>query len=157
MDTATLLADPEAIRLKCFVSEPRSVTLVVRAMQRRPCRPQCGVVSTSLHSHYTRQVADLPWHGVTARLELHTRKLRCRNELCARKVFCERLPKVVAAYARKTVRLNAALTLIAFAAGGEAGARTACGLNVQVSGDTLLRRTRQFQPQSHASVKVLSE
>jgi transposase len=103
----------------------------------------------------TRHVADLPWHGVTARLELHTRKLRCRNELCERKVFCERLPEVVAAYARKTVRLNAALTLLAFAMGGEAGARAACGLSLQVSPDTLLRRIRQFQPQSHAPIKVL--
>ncbi len=155
MDASTLLADPDAIRLECFVSEPHSVTLVVRAAQRRPCCPKCGVASTSLHSHYTRHVADLPWHGVTARLELHTRKLRCRNELCERKVFCERLPEVVAAYARKTVRLNAALTLLAFAMGGEAGARAACGLSLQVSPDTLLRRIRQFQPQSHAPIKVL--
>ncbi|MCA1593368.1 MAG: ISL3 family transposase [Acidobacteria bacterium] len=94
-------------------------------------------------SHYTRNVADLPWHGVTARLELHTRKFRCRNELCPQKVFCERLPKVVAAFARQTLRLDAALTLIAFALGGEAVARTAQGLKLSVSGDTLLRRIRR--------------
>jgi len=96
-----------------------------------------------LHSHYLRRVADLPWHGVRARLELHTRKFRCRNQLCPQKVFCERLPKVVAASARKTVRLDAALTLIAFALGGEAGARVALGLRLSVSGDTLLRRIRR--------------
>ncbi len=143
MDATTLLADPEAIRLEYFVSEPHSVTLVVRAAQRYPCCPQCGQVSTSLHSHYTRHVADLPWHGVAAKLELHTRKFRCRTELCGRKVFCERLPKVVEAYARKTRRLNTALVLIAFAMGGEAGARAACGLRLQVSGDTLLQRIRR--------------
>ena len=75
-------------------------------------------------------------------MELHTRKFRCRNELCPRKVFCERLPKVAAAYARKTVRLNSAMILLAFALGGEAGARTASGLGLIVSGDTLLRRIR---------------
>jgi transposase len=96
-----------------------------------------------LHSRSTRRVADLPWHGVTARLELHMRKFRCRNELCPQKVFCERLPKVVAAYARRTLRLDAALTLIAFALGGEAGARTSRGLKLSVSGDTLLRRIRR--------------
>ena len=140
MDATTLLADPEAIRLECFVSQPHSVTLVVRAAQSHPCCPKCGQVSTSLHSHYMRRVADLPWHGVTATLELHTRKFRCRNELCPQKVFCERLPKVVESYARKTLRLNTALTLIAFAMGGEAGSRTACALRLHVSGDTLLRR-----------------
>jgi len=96
-----------------------------------------------LHSHYTRRVADLPWHGVAAKLELHTRKFRCRNVLCPQKVFCERLPKVVDSYARKTLRLNTALVLIAFAMGGEAGSRAACGLSLQVSGDTLLRRIRR--------------
>jgi hypothetical protein len=59
-----------------------------------------------------------------------------------RKVFCERLPKVALAYARKTVRLNSAMTLLAFALGGEAGARTAADLGLTVSGDTLLRRIR---------------
>jgi len=155
MNTTTLLADPDAIRLECFVSEPHSITLVVRAAQPHPCCPQCGQVSTSLHSHYTRRVADLPWHGVAARLELHTRKFRCRNELRRQKVFCERLPKVVDAYARKTLRLNTALTLIAFAMGGEAGARTACALRLQVSGDTLLRRIRRAPLPVSVTPKVL--
>jgi len=97
----------------------------------------------SLHSHYQRTVADLPWHGVRIRLQLSTRRLRCKNALCSRKVFCERLPKVVAASARKTVRLTSALQLLAFALGGEAGARAACGLGLRTSGDTLLRRIRQ--------------
>lgn len=49
----------------------------------------------------------------------------------------------MAAYARKTLRLNSALRLLAFALGGEAGARAACGLGLRTSGDTLLRRIRQ--------------
>lgn len=155
MDATTLLADPAAIHLECFISEPHSVTLVVRAVQLHPCCPQCAQVSTSLHSHYTRRIADLPWHGVAARLELHSRKFRCRNEVCSQKVFCERLPKVVDSYARKTLRLNTALMLIAFALGGEAGARTACGLRLQVSGDTLLRRVRRAPLPSTSTPKVV--
>ena len=144
MDVTTLLADPAALNLCCFVSEPKSITSVVKATQSIALCPKCGQPSHSLHSHYQRTVADLPWHGVAIKLELHTRKFRCRNELCPQKVFCERLPKVVEAYARKTVRLNAALTLLAFALGGEAGARTACGLNLEISGPTLLRRIRRY-------------
>lgn len=143
MDATTLLADPDAIALEYYISRQDFIVLVVRATQRHPRCPKCDEPSASLHSHYTRNVADLPWHGVTARLELHTRKFRCRNDLCPQKVFCERLPKVVAAYARKTLRLDAALTLIAFALGGEAGARTSQGLKLSVSGDTLLRRIRR--------------
>jgi transposase len=96
-----------------------------------------------LHSHYQRTVADLPWHGVSIQLQLHTRKFRCRNEVCPRRIFCERLPGVAAVYGRKTVRLQAALQLLAFALGGEAGARAARGLGLRASGDTLLRTIRQ--------------
>jgi transposase len=76
---------------------------------------------------------------------MHARKFRCRNRLCEQRVFCERLPQVVATFARKTVRLNSALTLLAFALGGEAGSRTAQGLNLKVGGDTLLRYIRHHQ------------
>lgn len=143
MNVSTLLADPDSIGLLSFVSNADSITIVVRANQKAVCCPLCNVPSGSLHSNYLRQVADLPWHGVAVSLELHTRKFRCRNELCVRKVFCERLPKVVECYGRKTVRLNDTLILLAFALGGEAGTRTARGLRLTVSGDTLLRRIRQ--------------
>lgn len=142
MNVSTLLADPNAIGLESFISNNDSITTIVRACQKTVCCPLCNAPTGSLHSNYIRQVADLPWHGVAVRLELHTRKFRCRNELCLRKVFCERLPKVAARYARKTVRLNDALTLLAFALGGEAGSRTSSGLSLTVSGDTLLRRIR---------------
>lgn len=148
MNVSTLLADPNAIGFEKFISNADSITIVVRSCQKTVCCPLCDEPTNSLHSNYSRRTADLPWHDVAIRLELHTRKFRCRNELCRRKVFCERLPKVVAAYARKTVRLNAAMTLLAFALGGEAGARTASGLGLTVSGDSLLRRIR------HNSVEV---
>jgi hypothetical protein len=43
------------------------------------------------------------------------------------------MPRIVAYNARKTVRLNAALELIGFALGGEAGARLARDLGLIVS------------------------
>lgn len=112
MDITTLLADPAAINLDLLVSEKGSIGLIVRTVQPHPGCPKCGQASTSLHSHYQRTVADLPWHGVTIKLQLNTRKFRCQNDLCSQKVFCERLPRVVAAYARKTVRLTAALLYV---------------------------------------------
>jgi transposase len=155
MDASTLLADPNAVELQSFVSHENSITIVVRSIQTKAYCPLCRQPSDSLHSNYLRRVADLPWHGVAVRLELHTRKFRCRNELCRRKVFCERFSEVVAVRARKTCRLNNALTLLAFALGGEAGARTARKLNLQISGDSLLRRIRQHLPNHTAGVRVL--
>ena len=155
MQVSTLLADPSAISLEAFVSQESLIVLRVHVVQTRAACPLCQQYSNSLHSRYIRQVADLPWHGVAVRLELHARKFRCGNELCRRKVFCERLPKVVESYARKTVRLSSVLTLLAFALGGEAGARTAADLNLQASGDTLLRLIRRQTKPTSSRVKVL--
>jgi transposase len=155
MDITTLIVDPAAINIRHFISNPHSITVVAQAVHSQAHCPKCRHPSTSLHSHYQRIIADLPWHGVSVRRQLQTRKFRCRNELCVQKVFCERLPKVAATYARKSVRLNAALTLLAFALGGEAGARAACGLNLRVSGDTLLRRIRRAAMPQVSTPQVL--
>jgi transposase len=149
MDASTLLADPTSIRLEKIIQHSSSLTLVVRATRREAECPRCHRPSSRVHSYYTRKVADLPWHGVSVRLELRTRRLRCKNSLCTKRVFCERLPRVVAYYARKTVRLNEALTLIGFLLGGEAGSRATLKLAMATSADTLLRRVR-------AAVKLCS-
>lgn len=143
MDANTLLANPEIIRLEGFISEPSSITIVAHSKQKKPLCPNCNQPSTSLHSRYQRIIADLPWHGIAVKIRLNTRKFRCRNTLCRQKIFCDRLPKVVEAYARKTPRLDTALVWLALALGGEAGARTAHRLHMKTSGDILLRMIRR--------------
>ena len=125
MQVSTLSADPEAVRIVSFVSNADSIIIVAQTSKLFGECPQCKVQSFSLHSHYVRQLTDLPWHGVSIRIHLQTRKFRCRNELCQRKVFCERLPKVVESYGRKTIRLQELFGVLAFVLGGEAGAKTA--------------------------------
>jgi hypothetical protein len=56
--------------------------------------------------------------GWAVRLELHTRRFFCQNNECPRRIFTERLPTVVAPYARRTMRLTEVFTLIGFCAGG---------------------------------------
>jgi transposase len=146
MNTAPLLADPEAIRLDFIRPSLNTITLVVKTSEKQAMCPCCQRSSSRIHSRYIRRVADLPWHGVAVKLELHTRRFRCQNSLCTQRIFCERLPRVITHYARKTVRLNAALELIGFAIGGEAGARLARELGLLVSPDTLLRRLRRSLP-----------
>ena len=142
MDASTLLADPTSIRLEKIIQHESSLTLVVRATPTQAECPRCHRPSSRVHSYYTRSVADLPWHGVAVRLQLRTRRFRCQNSLCTKRIFCERLPRVVAHYARQTVRLNEALQLIGYLLGGEAGARATLKLAMATSPDTLLRRVR---------------
>jgi transposase len=142
MDASTLLADPTAIRLEKIIQHESSLTLVVKATPPRPECPRCRRPSSRVHSYYARSVADLPWHGVAVRLQLRPRRFRCKNSLCTKRVFCERLPRVVPYYGRKTVRLDDVLRLIGFLLGGEAGARATVKLAIRTSPDTLLRRLR---------------
>ncbi len=155
MDVSTLLADPTAIRLEKIIQHPSSLTLVVRATQPEAECPRCCRLSKRVHSYYTRTVADLPWHGVSVRLELRTRRFRCKNSLCTKRIFCERLPRVVAHYARKTARLEDALRLIGLLLGGEAGARATRRLAIKTSPDTLLRRVRRAVPVCSPAPRVL--
>jgi transposase len=155
MDPATILADPEAIRLEKIVPDRSSLTLVVRATRAQVECPRCHRPSTRIHSYYTRKVADLPWHGVAVKLELRTRRFRCKNSLCTKRVFCERLPKIVAHYGRKTVRLDDALRLIGYLLGGEAGSRAMVKLAKATSPDTLLRRVRRATPACSPTPRVL--
>lgn len=143
MNTAMLLADPLAIRLKYVRNSAESITLVVRAVLLPGSCPCCCRGSAKVHSQYTRHVADLPRQGVSVKLELHARRFRCGNDQCPQRIFCERLPHVVGPYGRRTVRLKEALSLIGFLISGEAGARLAHELGIAVSPDTLLRRARQ--------------
>jgi transposase len=155
MDAATLLADPTAIRLVKIIPHDCSLTLVVRATQPQTECPRCHRPSTRVHSYYTRSVADLPWHGVAVRLHLRTRRFRCKNSLCTKRIFCERLPRVVAHYARQSVRLDDTLRLIGLLLGGEAGARATLKLAMTTSPDTLLRRARRAVPPCSPTPRVL--
>jgi transposase len=143
MCVTTLLADPTCLRFERIISSAVSLTLVVRATAPTAACPRCGTVSRRVHSRYVRTVADLPWQGVAVRLALHARKFFCAGDGCPQLIFTERLARVVAPHARRTVRLNEALTLLGFALGGEAGARAAAGLGMAAGPDTLLARVRR--------------
>jgi transposase len=96
-----------------------------------------------VHSWYRRAVADLPWQGLPVRLVVRTRRWVCTHAACARRIFTERLPGVVAPYARRTVRLAVVVEAIALALGGEGGARILAALGLAVSPDTLLNTIRR--------------
>ena len=106
------------------------------------CCPCCAVPSSSVHSRYQRHLTELPWGMRLVRLQLMVRKFVCRNLSCARRIFTERLPALVAPSARKTNRLITVLQAIGIALGGQAGARLAARLGLPTSATTLLRLVR---------------
>jgi transposase len=71
-------------------------------------------------------------------------------------IFAERLPSLVAHYARRTERLDGWFRHVSFALGGEAGSRLLRDLGIVVSGDTLLNHIRSLQLEDHETPRVLS-
>jgi transposase len=155
MTTKTLLADPAVLQIEKIVAEKSSLTIFMKSVQKQAHCPLCHQVSVKRHSHYDRHLADLPWQGVAVKTSLSIGRFFCTNDLCDRRVFAERLPKVAADYARRTLRLNETLTDLAFALGGEAGSRLAEKLGLLISADTLLRRIRQFATLTAKTPRVL--
>jgi transposase len=121
----------------------------------RAACPRCKAHSRRVHSRSLRQVADLPWPGVAVRLELYVRRFFCRPASCPQRIFCERVPALVAPPARRTIGLNAALQQLSFALRGEAGARLAGELALTTSPDPLLRRIRPAVPPPPSTPRVL--
>jgi transposase len=124
--------------------EPEYVLLLLTTTAPAAGCPRCAVPSSSVHSHYQRRLTDLPWSTRPVRIQLTVRKWLCRNPTCTRRIFTERVPELVAAYAHKTQRLITALQAIGVALGGQAGARLAHGLGLPASRDTLLRLVRRL-------------
>src|SRR5687767_14123065 len=87
---------------------------------------------------------------------LRVRKLFCHNRQCPRRIFTERLPGLVAPWARRTLRLAARLRAIGLALGGAAGARLSQSFGLPVSRSTLLRVIRRAPCPVMVTPQVLS-
>jgi transposase len=66
-------------------------------------------------------------------------KFFCLNEACRRRIFTERLPTIVAPWARRTLRYAEQLTAIALSLGGSAAVHFGQRLNSEASPNTFLR------------------
>src|SRR6202522_4435809 len=132
--------------------------IVFRVLAKRlPCCPTCLQSRVSYHSRYVRRMRDLPWQGRRVEIHLQTRRFRCRNKECRRKVFAEQLPSVASSNARETKRLCEILGIVAYALGGLPGERLLKRLGIGSSGDTLLRRVKdRSRGRSQSTVRVLS-
>lgn len=108
-----------------------------------PCKA-CGTLSSHVHSYYVRHPSDLPILDKRVRLEVRSRRFRCRNCNCAKVTFAEELPSFLPAYARQTSRLARALVQSGLELGGQAAARLLPHLRMATSRDTVLRMLRRY-------------
>jgi transposase len=132
-------------------------TLLIEARSRTPeaCCPDCHAPSAQVHSHYTRQLRDLPVVAQPMRLRLHVRRFRCPTPTCPRRTFAERLPALAPVRAQRTVRFTETIRGFGGEAGGAAGARMATRLRMPLSGDTVLRILHSTPLASRPTPRVL--
>lgn len=155
MDLSRLLDLPHGLR----AVEARILAAVVEVAicSHRPTShcPRCGIPSPHIHRYYRRTVMDISCAGRAVRLRLQVRKFRCPLSDCAQKVFTERLPEYVRAWARKTLRLVETLTAVGMAVGGRGTETVAPALGLTVSDHTILRLLASRPEPAAARVSVL--
>ena len=131
---------PEELEVVSSDVAEKVITITAVSTQTAPCCPLCGTSASRIHSHYSRQLTDMPCAGQRVRLILHVRKFFCDVTTCARKIFTERLAPFIHPWARVTTRLFQAVENIGLATSGMLGARLGDRLGMQISWMTLIRR-----------------
>lgn len=139
-----VLPDESRLKLEDIEHVGDLVVLVASAIAEGVRCPICGVYSEQVHSRYCRTLKDLPAQSLRVHVRLRTRRFYCRCRSCKRRIFTERFPTLAPTYARQTTRHQLALKVIAYALGGEAGARLAHQLGIQYSADSMLRILKQL-------------
>ena len=143
----TLLPFAELFHLEATTYQAGQFRFRLRTRRSQAACPTCQTLSNKVHSRYSRHLADLPWAGIPVQFDLQVRKFFCRNEACARRIFCERLTEVALVYARQTVRLNSYLQQCGWHLGGELSVRLTRLTGVRLGADAILQRVRKLQAQ----------
>ena len=131
------------------------ITLRVQLDQVDAACPACGVRSTWIHSHYWRNLGDVPCLGRPLVLLVRIRRFRCVGAACRQRTFAERPAAIARPGARHTDRFRAMHHAVALALGGNAGAGLAGTMAAPVGATTLPRRIREAAPDPVPEVRVL--
>jgi len=134
-------------RINVIEHNNSSINVFASIKSKRSQCPGCGSFSTSVHDSYTRTISDLPAFQNTTIIILKTRKFKCRNSLCNRKVFSEQGTDIIR-YSRKTVRASKILDSLSIELTGKLGSLISKQLLIAVSLSTITRIAhRQLLPE----------
>lgn len=153
--TDVVLPDASQLDLVSITTVDDGLVFGFAATQPKSSCPCCQEFARRVHSRYRRYPADLPVAGLPVCLNLDVRRFFCDQPDCERQIFAERLPDIVAPYARRTERLAFHQQEVALACGGELGSLVLALLGMPISSDTLLRLIRQAPEPTVETPRVL--
>jgi transposase len=137
-----LLPDTPGLQVEQVRIDNQTLHLDVTSTEPASRCPLCQNKTSSLHSHYRRTFADLPWGTYGVQVHALVRRFRCRVPTCPRRVFTERLATLMQPWARRTARAQEWIQLVGMAAGGEGGSRLLGRHGLPASAATVLRLIR---------------
>jgi transposase len=117
--------------------------------------PGCGTPAARVHGRYRRVLRDAPLAGAPVVIRLTVRRFVCDTAGCPRRTFAEQVPGLTSPHARYSPPLRQALTAVAVALAGRAGARLAAALGMPAGRDTLLNLLRAVPEPQARPVEVL--
>ena len=132
------LIDMPCLKIQKIEYSDYMIRIYASVKTRRSKCPVCGKYSKRVHDYYFRTISDLPVFQNRTVILLKTRKFRCGNQQCSRKVFSEQTPEIIR-YSRRTKRANRTLETFAIELTGRLGSILSEQLHVSVSSSTITR------------------
>lgn len=137
---------PEYLKFKFAKSDDYKITLYFETSRDKYRCPCCGEETGRHTTYFTRTIQDLPIIEKALYLNIRLKKFSCSNDMCSKKIFCESIDELVSYKGRRTNRLNDMMVGLTMANSAEGASKLLKYKNISVSGDTLLRLVKSWEP-----------
>jgi transposase len=148
------LIDMPSLKLQKIDHSDDLIRIYASIKSRRSKCPNCGRHSKRVHDFYIRTISDLPVFQNRTIILLKTRKFKCGNNRCQRKVFSEQTPDILR-YSRRTRRATNILETFAIELTGRLGSIISKQLHITVSSSTITRLAHGHQLMEITQPRVL--
>jgi transposase len=148
------LIDMPALKLQKIDYSENIIRIYASVKSRRSKCPSCGKYSKRVHDYYYRTINDLPVFQNRTVIQLKTRKFKCGNNRCHRKVFSEQTPDIIRS-SRRTGRTARILETFAIELTGMLGSIMSKQLQISVSSSTITRIAHDHQLPEITQPRVL--
>ena len=132
------LIDMPTLKLQKIDYYENIIRIYASVKSHRSKCPSCEKYSKRVHDYYYRTINDLPVFQNRTIILLKTRKFKCGNNRCHRKVFSEHTPDIVR-YSRRTSRATRILETFAIELTGRLGSILSKQMHLTVSSSTITR------------------